>query len=251
MIEESLELMNSFIKIIVIAVLTFINSIEIYSQECKVELNIKSDIENVNVFVDDSLYGSGKNVIAEVSRGIHKIKAEENNYRWDAKTYFDTLFLQTCNDTTLNFVFLNDVLLKSDPENAAVFSSDSLLGYTPLHIPLSLHSISLHKNGYESKTIKYSDIDLLNPVKMNFTGEYEDGTFFNKTLFKILIGSMLALGATTAYFKLEADKYFDDYQINGDHSLLDKTHKYDLVSGVSFVALQINFGLIIYYFLVD
>lgn len=243
--------MNSCIKIIVVAALVLISNTDIYSQQCKVKLTINSDIANVNIFIDDSLYGSGKNVIANIFNGTHKIEVREKNYKWDAKTLNKTLTLQTCNDTTVTLSFKTEMLLKSDPENAAVFNGDSLLGYTPLYIPLSLQSVSLQKSGYENKTIKHSDIDLLNPVKMNFTGEYEDGTFFNKTLFKVLLGSMLALGATTAYFKLEADKYYDDYQINGDHSFLDKTHKYDLISGISFVAMQINFGLIIYYFLVD
>ena len=243
--------MNSFIKILFILVFTFVLSKNLYSQGCKTHLTIKSDIDNVNIFVDDSLLGNGNKVITELSEGLHLIKVAEDNHRWDAKVFVDTLNLKNCQDTSLNFIFLSDVLLNSDPGNAAVFSNDSLLGYTPLHIPLGLQSIVLKKSGYESKQINYSALNPLKPVELNFTGEYEDGTFFNKTLFKILLGSMIALGATTAYFKLQADNYFDDYQFSGDQSLLDKTHKYDLISGVTFVALQINFGLIVYYFLVD
>lgn len=243
--------MNLFIKIICVATFTFLLVTEFYSQDCKSNLTVNSDIENVDVFIDDSLSGSGKNVIVDVAEGMHQIEVKENNYRWDSKSFNERVNIEFCNDTILNFYFLSDVLLNSQPGNASVFSGDSLIGYTPLHIPMGLQNITLKKNGYESKHINYSDFDALKPVEMNFTGEYEDGTFFNKTLFKILLGSMLALGAATAYFKLEADKYFDDYQFSGDHSLLDKTHQYDLISGVSFVALQINFGLIIYYFLVD
>jgi hypothetical protein len=241
--------MNSLIKILSLIVIA-LNSLSL-AQECKANITINSDIENVNVFVDDSLFGCCKNVVAEIPEGIHKIMVVEDNYRWDAKKFIDTLNIQNCGDTTLNFKFLSDVLLNSEPGDAEVFSGDSLIGYTPLRIPLGLQSIRLQKNGYESKVINYSDLNLLKPVKLNFTGEYEDGTFFNKTLFRILLGSMITLGATTAYFKLKADNYFDDYKANGDHSLLDKTHKYDLISGVTFVALQINFGLIVYYFLVD
>ena len=46
-------------------------------------------------------------------------------------------------------------------------------------------------------------------------------------------------------------KKFDEYQIVGDPALLDQTDKYDLISGITFTALQINFGLIIYLFLTD
>ena len=62
---------------------------------------------------------------------------------------------------------------------------------------------------------------------------------------------MVALGATTAFFKLKADNRYDEYRQSGDPSLLDQTNRLDLVSGITFVALQINFGLIIYFFLVD
>jgi len=75
--------------------------------------------------------------------------------------------------------------------------------------------------------------------------------FFDKTLFKILIGTMVALGVTTAYLKLEADDKFAEYKITGDPALLEQTNKLDTLSAVTFVALQINFGTIIYLFLVD
>ena len=243
--------MNSFIKLLILIVFKFVLSNFSFAQECKANITINSDIGNVNIFVDDSLFGSNKNVVAEIPVGIHKIIIVEDNYRWDAKKIVDTLNIQNCKDTTVNFKFLSDVLLNSEPGNAEVFSGDSLIGYTPLRIPLGLQNIKLQKNGYEGKVINYSDLNLLKPIKLNFTGEYKDGSFFNKTLFRVLLGSMITLGATTAYFKLKADNYFDDYKASGDHALLDKTHKYDLISGVSFVALQINFGLIVYYFLVD
>jgi hypothetical protein len=62
---------------------------------------------------------------------------------------------------------------------------------------------------------------------------------------------MVALGVTTAYLKLEADDKFAEYKITGDPALLEQTNKLDTLSAVTFVALQINFGAIIYLFLVD
>jgi len=70
-------------------------------------------------------------------------------------------------------------------------------------------------------------------------------------LFKVLLGTAIALGATTAYYKLEADKNFDEYQVTGDPAALEQTDKYDLISGITFVAMQIDFGLILYLFLSD
>ena len=65
------------------------------------------------------------------------------------------------------------------------------------------------------------------------------------------MGTMVALGVTTAYLKLKADDKFAEYKITGDPDLLEQTNKLDTLSAITFVALQINFGTIIYLFLVD
>ena len=222
-----------------------------YSQDCKVHLTIISDIEDVNVIIDDSLAGTGNNINVIISKGKHKIVVLENSDRWDAKSFIDSINIDDCNDTTLQYSFSDEVLLNTEPQDASVFSKDSLIGYTPLLIPTELHDIRLEKNGYEGKNVSYSDFGINKPVKLNFTGEFDDGNFFDKTLFKILIGTMVALGVTTAYFKLEADDKFAEYKITGDQSLLDQTNRLDTISAVTFVALQLNFGAIIYFFLVD
>jgi hypothetical protein len=231
--------------------LVFIIVLDVFPQDCKAHLTIISDIENVNIFIDDSLAGSGKNINIILSKGHHKISALENSDRWDAKSFIDSLDITDCNDITLEYNFNKEVLLNTEPQDVYVFSNDSLIGYTPLLIPMDLNNIRLEKNGFESKIINYSDFGINDPVKLNFTGEYDDGNFFDKTLFKILLGTMVALGVTTAYLKLEADSKFAEYKITGDPDLLEQTNKLDTLSAVTFAALQINFGTIIYLFLVD
>jgi hypothetical protein len=238
-----------FIKIF-FALVIFVFA-DVYSQDCEVHLTIISDIENVNIFIDDSLAGTGKNINAILSKGRHKIFALENSDRWVSKTFIDSLNITDCNDITLQYNFSDKVLLNTEPQDVYVFSNDSLIGYTPLLIPMELNNIRLEKNGFESKIISYSDFGINKPVKLNYVGEYDDGNFFDKTLFKILIGTMVALGATTAYLKLEADDKFAEYKITGDPALLEQTNRLDTLSAVTFVALQINFGAIIYFFLVD
>jgi hypothetical protein len=241
--------MSLFIKILIAIVILIV--VNVFPQDCEVNLKIISDIENVKIFVDDSIAGTGKNINTFLSKGLHKIVAIENSDRWDSKTFIDSLDIIDCNDVTLEYSFSDKVLLNSEPQDAYVFNNDSLIGYTPLLIPMELNNIRLEKNGYESKKINYSDFGINNPIKLNYTGEYDDGNFFDKTLFKILIGTMVALGATTAYLKLEADDKFAEYKITGDPALLEQTNRLDTLSAITFVALQINFGTIIYLFLVD
>lgn len=241
--------MSLFIKILFALVIYF--AVIIFPQECEVNLTIISDIENVDIFIDDSLAGTGKNINVILSMGRHKIVALDNSNRWDAKTFIDSLNITSCNDISLQYNFNDKVLLNTEPQDVYVFSNDSLIGYTPLLIPIELKNLRLVKNGFESKKISYSDFEINDPVKLNFIGEYDDGIFFDKTLFKVLIGTMVALGTATAYLKLKADNKFAEYKITGDPDLLEQTNRLDTISAVTFVALQINFGYIIYRFLVD
>ncbi len=60
-----------FIKILFALVIIIVA--DVFPQDCEVHLTIISDIENVNIFVDDSLVGSGKNVNVILSKGQYKI----------------------------------------------------------------------------------------------------------------------------------------------------------------------------------
>ncbi|MEJ2196126.1 MAG: hypothetical protein P8X73_14870 [Ignavibacteriaceae bacterium] len=243
--------MTSFIKHwFVIFFIVSINNNSL-PQECKALLTIQSDIEEIFVFVDDTLAGNGKTVDINLEPGSYKIVTTENTRLWDARSFIDTLEIEFCENINLKYKFNSEVLLNSEPQDAQVFSNDSLMGYTPLLIPMEFDRIRLEKFGYETAIVNYAEFNENQPVRLNFTGEIDEGKFFDKTLFKVLVGSMLALGVATAYFKLEADTKFDEYQITGDDELLTQTNRLDEISGVTFVAMQINFGLIIYFFLVE
>jgi hypothetical protein len=169
--------------------------------------------------------------------------------------YTDTVFLESCNHQKLSYNFNSDVYIQTEPEDAVVFRNDSLIGYTPLFIADDYRSLTLSKLGYEDKIISLNQISPNTSVNLNFmdgsslNGEKE--SFFEKDLFKYLVGSIVVLGGTTAYFKLKADDKFEEYQITGKRALIDEIDKYDLISGITFTALQINFGVLIYYFLVE
>jgi len=241
--------MNLFIKIL--SACYFIFASGVLAQDCNALLIVKCDIENINYFIDDSFAGKGNNLQINLSKGIHRIVAMENSDRWDSKTFTDTLNVNDCKDILIQHTFKDEVLLNTDPQDAYVYSSDSLLGYTPLLISNSVNHLRLEKSGFEHVDIKHSDFENNKSIKLKFIGEVNGEQFFDKDLFKILTGSMILLGATTAYFKLKADNRFDEYQMTGNKDLLDQTHKFDLISGITFGALQINFAAIIYFFLVD
>lgn len=148
----------------------------------------------------------------------------------------------------INRIYAQDIYLKTDPDDVYVMKNDSLVGHTPLFISHLLDNILLSKPGYAQKNISLNDYDGI-PVQLKFTGKKVNGSFYESPVFKIFVSSAVALGAVTAFYKIKADKRFDDYQATGNPGLLKDTRRYDLISGISFAALQINFGLLLYYFL--
>jgi hypothetical protein len=135
-----------FIKILFVLVIIIVA--EVFPQDCEAHLTIISDIENVYIFIDDSLAGSGKNINVILSKGQYKITVLENSDRWDAKTFIDSLNITDCNDITLQYNFNKKVLLNTEPQDVYVFSNDSLIGHTPLLIPMELKNIRLEKKRF-------------------------------------------------------------------------------------------------------
>jgi len=64
------------------------------------------------------------------------------------------------------------------------------------------------------------------------------------------VALIVVSGATSAYFKLEANSAYDRYQHSIDRKNISKyydlTQKYDTVSGISFVFFQVGFGWLTY-----
>jgi hypothetical protein len=221
-----------------------------FAQSCRAKLIIKTDISNSIIKLDDEFLGNG-NIEAELHKGKHIIYVSEPSSVWDPKNFEDTLLVKDCNDINLSYNFNSPVYLATNPEDVNVYSGDSLIGYSPLFISQKLNKLSLSKPGYESKSIYLNNMPANNIINLKYIGESSGKSFYEKDIFKILVGSLVLLGGTTAYFKLKADNRYDSYQSTGEQSYLDKTREFDLISGITMGALQINFGILIYYFLTD
>ena len=166
----------------------------------------------------------------------------------------DSTFIISSNMDSLKSVtnvIMKEVLLNSSPQDVSVFYNDSLVGNTPLFVRSGFTNLSLRKSGYDDIKVLFNDISSSKLVSMNYNGQEKEKSFFEKDIFKILTAGIVVLGGTTAYFKLKADNKFEEYQFSGNSNLLDDTRKYDMISGITFTALQINFGLLLYYFLIE
>jgi len=242
--------MNLPIKIVI----TFLISSFCYltfAQECKATLSIQSDKDSAKLFIDGIYFGQGNNFVSELDTGLHAIELQKDLWRWNSTTVRDTIKINECKKYFKKYSFENRILFDTDPQDVYVFENDSLIGFTPLLIKSIDKNLTLKKPDYTSLVTNYDEIALGGKPVLQFVGHKEKEDFYETTWFKVLVSTAVALGATTAYYKLEADKKFDEYQITGDPDFLDQTDKYDVISGVTFVAMQINFGLILYLFLAN
>jgi hypothetical protein len=243
--------MNLLIKITPLFILVSLVFSTTFAQDCEATLSIKTDLYKCSIFINDSLVSTQKFFETKIDKGLHVVFIQENSYRWDSKSFIDTLLITDCGEYEINKSFHSDILLDTEPQDVYVFRNDSLIGFTPLRIAADFEMLHLQKPGYLAKQVTKDEVFTNSKITLDFIGEEWDESFIDGILFKVLVGTAVELGATTAHFKLQADEKFEQYQITGDPELLDQTEKLDFVSGVTFVALQINFGFIIYMFLTD
>jgi hypothetical protein len=220
------------------------------AQDCHNTLKIISDISEVNIFINDSLVSTSGKLELELEDGSYSITAVENSEKWNPITFNDTLVLSGCETKIVNYNFTSETLIETIPSDVYVYSDETLIGFTPLKVPKNIQELRLSKPGYIEKKILPED-NPIQIVKLDFNGKIKSEPFVNTTLFKVLTGSAIALGAITAYYKLKADDKFDEYRFSGNKKFLDETNKYDTISGISLALFQINFGYIIYRFLAE
>lgn len=235
---------------IFIFILSF-NSTILYSQDCKSEITIKTNIPSSLIYFNNKFIGSGS-IKMHVEKGKYPVLLRENKYGWNIEEINDTLVIDGCNEKKeFSYKFNNNFFINSSPQDAGVYISDSLIGYTPLNIFSTYSGLSIKKKEYEPKNLSSSLQDEYKKINLSYIGPKNSQDFLKTNLFKFLVGTAILFGGTSAYFKLKADDYFDQYNTTNMQIYLDKTHKYDTVSGILFGALQLNFAAIIYFFLTD
>jgi hypothetical protein len=235
---------------IILLLLLIASALNVYAQECKAGIQIKTDLPSAKIYINTKLAGTGSTE-TELEKGFYHIVVMEETDRWNSQSFEDTLEITDCSDTVLNYHFNSKVFLNTDPQDVYVYHDSSLIGHTPLFLSVNSGRILLKKTGFEEKTLNVRDIRNTDKIKLNFIGEKRGENFFEQNIFKILVGGIIAVGGVSAYFKIKADDNFDQYQLNGNQYYLDQTHKYDLISGIAFGAVQVGFGFLIYYFLSD
>ena len=244
---EILRLMNLSGKIKFIFLFVFAVNIFLKGQDsCEAVVKIECDIPNVMLSYNGNEFEQSNQFILQLKKGIYKITLLENSDRLDAKTIIDTIYVNDCNEKYFKYFFNEEIYLDTKPQDAKIISGDSLLGYTPLFISRSQSSLVISKEDYEPLNVAFDELTRNNIFNLKFIGSTKQESFFETLEFKILLGAAAVLGGVTAYYKLLADDNFDEYKLTGNQASLDLTKKYDLISGISFGLLHINFGYLLY-----
>jgi hypothetical protein len=231
-----------FVLLFILALNTLIPA----QDSCKAAITIDCDIPNVILSFNGNEFEQSNQFVLQLKKGIYKITLMENSDRLDAKTIYDTINVDDCDPKYFKYFFNEEVFLDSKPQDAKIISGDSLLGYTPLFINKDLASFLISKDGFESLSIRSDQLTGNNIFNLKFIGSTKKESFFETLQFKIILGAVAVLGGVTAYYKLLADDNYDDYKFTGSQASLDLTKKYDLISGISFGLLQLNFGYLLY-----
>lgn len=223
-------------------------TVSLEAQSCK---SLYTIISSGNYIVVDQKYGAKDFIKVHLQKGKHTVVIKRSLRIWDGYNRQDSIYVQDCNrPKTLVYSLPHLSFINSAPQDASVLSNGVLLGYTPLIIPATKDSIKLYKQNYFPKKLSFSN-SLENIKLLPDKTIIHKTNFTNSPWFKVLVGTAVGFGATAAYFKLKADNRFDQYNKTKDKTFLDETDKFDLISGVALGALEINFGVLIYYFFFD
>jgi len=214
-------------------------------------VEIKTNDNNCAILVNDTLVAKG-NYSFEPTNGIYIIKVKKDIFSWDGEIFTDTVAGDFNRNYNFNYRFEEKILVETIPGDAKVLSGGVLLGNTPLMVRKKMGmDFILNKKGYEKLVIGSDKLGSL-PIELEPNSPFKPSErFTDSNWFYTLLGSAVVLGTVAAYYKIKADNSFDDYEKTKDPNLLSQTDDYDLYSGVAFGALQVNFGVLVYYFLSD
>ena len=245
---ELLEPMNFLNSKKIVLCLLIISGIS-YSQTDSVHLSIRTNSDSTALFFDNEFYGVSKNFNLSVGQGTHSIYLVENIRLWDAEIIKDTILAEESGQMNFEYQFKEKILINTTPQDVYIYEKDSLMGFTPTFIESGFNELKLYKPDYQSINVNLSEVSNGKKPELDFTGEAPKRPFFGSTLFTVLLGTAIALGAATAYYKLKADDLYEEYLITGDAGLLDNIDQYDGQSAGTLIAMEICVGTIIYFFL--
>lgn len=221
------------------------------AQDCKSILEIETNRDSSLIFINDQLIGYGK-IRTEVTSGKYFITVKENSFRWNEHEINDSVNIKLCDkEYLISYNLFDKLFIDSRPQDASIYIYDSLMARTPNFVNVNeFQTVSLRKGGI-TRSIHSKELNAYNTIPLEIPRTEKNEIFSESDWFKVLVGTATVFGTVSAYFKIKADNRFDEYLKSKDPDKLNEVNRFDLYSGISFGLLQINFGYLIYKFLIE
>jgi len=231
------------------------------TQPARATLSIRTSLEGVRVYVDTLAMGTAPLESVSIDTGqhiLHYVHPDGNRWLYPAVT--ETLFVHPSEHIERTASFQKLYSVTSEPYGATIQWNDSILGQTPLRIPLpsSNSMITITKDGFHAETIPLvSDVHEVHVALHPLEGEMGPSASLylsheqSKSSMPLYLatGATVLTGAAAAYFKIKADNSYRDYLRNGGQPSLDQVHKFDTLSGVSLAICEVNLLVLTYFLL--
>ena len=228
------------------------------SQDSQSTLSVNANIAGVKIFIDSNYIGVTPINCAVVADGIHKITAASfHSSKWNNEVYVDSINIPS-NGHIDKYIFISKpTKIITEPFNAMVYKNDSLIGKTPLSIDDLRRGakIKFKLDGYRDSTIINSSQEFLPKVflqRLQIPDGKRGSVFLDSDgsdkLLPVYItgGTAIISGITAAYCKIQADKFYKEYQITKNKQSLDRVKRLDAVSGISLAVSQVSIAILSY-----
>lgn len=224
--------------------------------------------EEAEVYNDTALIGITPIIRTDLKEGVYYLKFINpgSGKYWHNSNYLFDLDLKS--DTVISVAFKYFYYFDSDPFNAKVISSDTLLGYTPLRLLNEnklTDNIIFRKENFKDLVFNIKDYDFEKGIKVTLQSKgkvklneevYKDkGTQFNTSRNLPVIAGLglatLTAGYFTFDFKNKANNLYDDYILTGNSESLDESNKNDIYFAISLILMQAAIGGLVYFLFFD
>lgn len=214
-------------------------------------VSIKTHKPLAPIYINEQLVAFGE-YDTTLSEGLHTLKILEGVKLYDPFAIYDTISVSSAsNDLELHYEIPEPFFILSEPHDAYLYGNDLHIGNTPELVYELPSTLVLKAKGFENKTLQSSQLRNMKIIMLQKSNRSEETAFHNSDLFKYLLGGVVILGGVSAYFKIKADDHYEAYERYGKQNDLDLTNQYDTISGISFGLLQVNFGYLLYRFLIE
>jgi len=214
-------------------------------------LSVHSAPAGLPVYVDTALVGRTPVDSLPIASGtivLRVLSARERS--WEGPALVETLLVAPGESVLREVTPLRIGSITSEPYGAHVYLGDSLLGSTPLLLPVGMEGsmVTLSLDGYESSSLPFTgDLHvLLSPRAGTARSALSVDRSGNMAPVVLSAGVAVLAGATAAYCKIKADAHYADYRVSGQASDLDAVHRLDLLSGISLAVSELSLFVLTY-----